>query len=620
MRFLQVIITMTLACLALAAPASAQVTVQAAVEQQEVFVGETFSLQIQIEGHDAPDEPDVSPLTDFTVEPRGGQQNSSESVSIVNGRMSRVSHRGYVFNYGLTPKKAGRLLIPALTVTIDKQPYQTQAIPILVKKPVETNDFKLRLNLEKFRVYAGEPVALTVTWYIGKDVNGFNLSLPLLTDPRFSISEGPNAITNAAQSNVVRIPVAGGEILAAKANGVLDGQNYLTVSFSKMLAVKESGALTLPQATITCQSLSRTRPSGRDPFSGLVPDDLFGRSRQVYRTEVVPSNEPTLEVLPLPAEGRPADFNGLVGSYSLAVTATPTKVKVGDPITLTVQIAGPAVAGASLPSLEQALGPNDFKVPGEMAPGEGSAILKTFTQTVRARHSGVRQVPSLRLSYFNPASASYETAASQPVALEVAEARMVTAQDAEGEVPGAPAKKELKAVKGGINFNYEGPEVLANQRPIGAMKLEALWCAMLALPPAFFALFMAGLLMVRYGRKDPEGRAARLAYRRLIAALDGLEGQGGVTTGYQTMGLAMREYLGAKLRCNSASLTYADVEPLLARAGASSECLSRLRQVMEQCEAYEYAGSSAGVGDLVHLGDLARQVVAELERIKGRPL
>lgn len=596
-------------------PAWAEISVQAAVDQQEVFVGETFTFQVQVEGDDSPPEPDVSAITDFQVEPRGGQQNSSESVSIVNGRMSRVSHRGYVFTYGLTPKREGRLRIPPLSLNIGQQSYQTQAVSILVKKPVETSDLKLRQSLDKSRVYVGEPLALTVTWYIGKDVNGFTFNLPILDDPRFTIGEGEGAVLDPKQGNVVRIPVAGGEILAEKSTGVLDGQNFLTVSFGKMLIAKQAGVLTLPQATVSCQALSGQRRAARDPFSGMFPDDIFGRSRQVFRTEVVPSNEPVLEVLPLPEEGRPADFSGLVGSYSLAVTAVPTKVKVGDPITLTVQIAGPAAASASLPALGDSLGQDDFKVPSEIAPGEGNTVLKTFTQTVRARHAGVRLVPALHLSYFNPASGRYETAASQPVALEVMDAKIVTAQDAEGETSGAAVKKDLKAVKGGINYNYEGPELLVNQTPSGVLSLNRVWYALLALPPCLFLVIFLSSLVVRHGRKDPAGRAARQANRRLRVALDSLAVDTVQASGYQQMGLAIREYLGAKLRRNPASLTYADVEQQLRMIGIGAEGMGRLRQVMEQCAAYEYAGgASVGPGDLLRLRDLLLQVVAELEQ------
>ena len=42
----------------------------------------------------------------------------------------------------------------------------------------------------------------------------------------------------------------------------------------------------------------------------------------------------------MPAEGAPANFNGAVGDYTMTVTAGPTNVAVGDPITVRVQISG----------------------------------------------------------------------------------------------------------------------------------------------------------------------------------------------------------------------------------------------------------------------------------------
>jgi len=599
-----------------AGTAWAEISIQAAVDQDEVYVGQTFTLQVQVEGNDSPGEPDLTPLVDFTVEPRGGQQNSSESVSIVNGRMSRVSHHGYVFNYGLTPKRAGRLVIPSLAVVIDKQTYRTQPVRIQVKQPEESDDFKLRLTLGKERAYAGEPVPITVTWYIGKDVNGFTFNLPFLSDPRFTITGGDEAKGPAQgqkQGNLIRIPAPGGDIVAEKGNGVLDGENYLTVSFARTLIAKEPGQITLPQATVSCQAVSGYRQGGgRDPFSGMLPDDFFGRSRQVLRTVVVPSNQPVLEVLPLPAEGRPADFSGLVGEYSLAVTASPTKVKVGDPITLTVQVAGPSVAGAALPSLAEGLGLNDFKVPEEMAPGEGSAVLKTFTQTIRVRHSGVRQIPSLRLTFFNPASGRYDSAVSQPVPLEVAESRVVTAQDAEGATAVGPEKKAIETVQDGISYNYEGTEVLAVQVPVGAAAISGWWLVILLLPPGVFSLILAGTLLIRYGRKDPAGRAARQAQRQFQAAVAEIGNGVGPVVFFEALGLALREYLGAKLRRNPAALTYGDVEPQLAGLGAGPDLLTRLRQVMEQCEAWQYAGAGA-YGDTSQLREMAVRVVDELE-------
>jgi len=136
--------------------------VDAAVESTTVFSGEAFVFQIQVSGSENPEKPDLAGLTDFFVEYRGGQQNSSRSMTIVNGQVKQTVRRAYFFSYQLKPRRAGRLVIPAITVHADGLSDQTEPVVITVKKPAETDDFKLRLSLSKQQSYIGEPLTLVV--------------------------------------------------------------------------------------------------------------------------------------------------------------------------------------------------------------------------------------------------------------------------------------------------------------------------------------------------------------------------------------------------------------------------------------------------------------------------
>src|SRR5262249_56847351 len=62
-----------------------------------------------------------------------------------------------------------------------------------------------------------------------------------------------------------------------------------------------------------------------------------------------------LDVLPLPEQGKPADFSGAVGRFSLDVRGAPLDVTAGDPVTMTYTLRGdgdlssvapPAIAGS----------------------------------------------------------------------------------------------------------------------------------------------------------------------------------------------------------------------------------------------------------------------------------
>jgi hypothetical protein len=119
----------------------APISVQAQVDKQKVSVGESFVLQIKIDGDDSPAEPDLSGLQDFTVQPKGGGQNNRESITIINGRVNRISEHGYVFQYLLTPKRDGMLTIPAIEIIAGGKTLLTQPVPIRVSKPLATDEF-----------------------------------------------------------------------------------------------------------------------------------------------------------------------------------------------------------------------------------------------------------------------------------------------------------------------------------------------------------------------------------------------------------------------------------------------------------------------------------------------
>ncbi len=574
-------------------PVHAAVTVSAVVDHQRVYVGESFVLQIQVEGNDSPTAPDLAALSGFTVTPQGGQKNNSTSVSIMNGHVTRVTRSGYIFNYTLTPPTAGHLIIPDLEIKVDGVSYFTLPITIEVMPPHETKDFKLRIGLEKGHCYIGEPIKLTVTWYVGKDVKGFNFNLPIMSDKRFSIRPDTTAPTKADQKNLLTIPLTNGTVVARKGNGSLKGRDFLTVSFSQILVPLVSGQLALPVATVSAHVLATRQPRGNlnNPFGSFFNDNFFGHSQDIYRTMVVPSKALTLEVLPLPQKGQPSNFNGLVGDYSLLVSASPTKVKVGDPITLTIQVAGDYTDNVTLPPLPKQLPTRNFKVPNEMAPGVGQGMLKTFTQTVRIRRPGVKEIPPLSLSFFNVKSGQYETVYSKTVAMQVSGNKIITASDAEGETNFTVTKRGLHAVKGGINYNYEDADVLVNHDQYGGEPNQSSIVLLVGLPPVICLLLFMGLQINQRRHRNPLQRRSRKAYKILQTALHALQEEPTVSRqSYEGLGLALHSYLAAKLALNPAVLTYSEVEIALRNEGITPTLMSQLQELLAQCEAGQYAG------------------------------
>ena len=132
-----------LLALSAAAPLPAQqqqpLQARAAVESPRVYVGQGFILQIQVEGADEPEAVDMGAIErDFIIQEAGGSSNNSTSLTVVNGRISRIVRRGYTFNYRLAARHRGTFVIPPLTVRHEGRSARTQPLEIFVQPPRKT--------------------------------------------------------------------------------------------------------------------------------------------------------------------------------------------------------------------------------------------------------------------------------------------------------------------------------------------------------------------------------------------------------------------------------------------------------------------------------------------------
>ncbi len=571
----------------------------AAVEKQEVFIGESFVFQVQVSGSENPEKPDLSHVEDFTVVFQGGQQNSSRSVTIVNGRVVQDVKEGYFFSYQLTPRRTGRLVIPSIIVRADGNTTRTESIIITAKKPVETDDFKLRLELSKSHCYVGEPVTLTVTWYIGKDVQDFNFTLPVINDDTFAFAD-PKVDTRSGKK-LYRIRLGDQEVLGEKSQGKIDNREYATITFKKILIPKQAGPVTIEPATVACNALvgykKQRRGFNNDFFSDFFKDDFFGRGqRGVYKTIVVPSNPLELKVLDLPEEGRPHNYSGHVGQYEIQAAATPTEVNVGDPITLTISLSGPEyLENVRLPALgRQTDMVKMFKIPKERASGEISGQKKVFTQTIRALSPDVREIPAIELPYFDTRSQKYRVARTQPIPVNVKKTRIITALDAEGmDAQQMVSGAEIESWSQGIAFNYEDMGAIKNQHAGFVSGLRSLlWISLIVGPPFLYGILFCSLVISRRKNADLAGLKAKKAYKILVKNLREAEDKDSSHKIAIAVLEAFRQYLGDKLGMPKGALTFKDVKTPLADKGFTEETLARLKDLFEKCEASSYAGDA----------------------------
>lgn len=611
-----VVLWLAVACILTVRPArAADVDVKVGIDKTTVYVGEPVRMEITITGSDQKPEIDTSAVKSFRVMKETGSANNSTSITIINGRRYERASRTYVTHILFIPEREGRFTIPALPVKVAGKRIKTDPFDVTVQKPEETDDVKLRLSVSKTTCYEGEQLRLRLTWYLRdtlRGVEGYQFLAPLLDDPDFKTIES-HPFEQSITGKPVDVTISGQALHGRRGGDVIGRMQYTTISFERILVPLKPGRIELPMAVVRCNAVVGYRSDRR----GMFNDSFFQLGRRpILKYFVVPSNRPVLNVLPLPAKGRPAAFSGIVGSLKVRAEASPVRVNVGDPITLTLTLTGlPAFDYVKIPPLaEDASLSRDFKIPAEAAAGSIEQNKKTFTQTIRARRADIARIPSIEIPYFDPDKRRYAVASTEPIPIEVAAVKKVTVGDLVGMGPQA-SRSDIESLSGGIAQNYYDPSVLW-RRPAGASDLigSPVWLIVLLGLPCVYIVLLVGLTIHRWRNRDT---AAVRARRAASGFHEGLARAVEMPAAERVDALQdrFRDYLGGKFKTNATAMTAGELEGLLAAEGVPKELATRAGDVQRELEAAVYAGGSLESDEaLARVVDEMRQIVKEIEK------
>jgi hypothetical protein len=159
-------------------------------------------------------------------------------------------------------------------------------------------------------------------------------------------------------------------------------------------------------------------PGGRD-FGGQqdyqVSFDVFRNERRT-----VPVKPAHLEVSPLPMDGRPADFTGLIGPVALTANLDRARIAAGEGSALSVTISGRQVDLATAPQPQFPAGLQAYPAPAPVITKDADGIpTKTWHWDLVPTAPGDLVIPALDIGYFDPGSRSYRQATTAPLTLSV---------------------------------------------------------------------------------------------------------------------------------------------------------------------------------------------------------
>jgi hypothetical protein len=448
----------------------------------------------------------------------------------------------------------------------------------------------MRLSLAKTNFYIGEVTTANIKIYLRDDVQ--NHSQPQITSlPTDGFSAGKGTYQNAYSEQI-------------------GNRVYTVIPASIALTATKTGTARVGPVTGNIVVVLPSSNRGGDPFFRQFFNT--GEQKQVtLATETL-----NVESLPLPAESVPPNFNGAVGDYTMTVTAGPTNVAVGDPITVRVQISGHGALDAlTLPDQPawrdfKAYPPTqNIKTTDQL----GIEGVKTFEQIVTPQNTDVHELPAFSFSFFDPGAKTYRTLTQSPVQLAVhsggtTPAPMIAAtKTANSQTPAPQDLLPIKEQSGALT--PARPPLLTRPVFLAAQSLPVL---------AWLAAF------VWRKRTDSLANNPRLRRQRRVAGLvqSGLDDLRQFATEnnsdefFATLFRLLQEQLGERLDCPASSITEAVIDERLVPLGTPELTLAGLRELFQLCNQARYAPMRTS-GELAAVIPQFENAVRELQNVKA---
>jgi hypothetical protein len=508
----------------------------------------------------------------------------------------------YFFTYQVTPERSGPLTLAGFNVSINGQSTTVPPVTLAVTEAKPQPWVQMRLSLSDPTPEPGEEVQLHVdlliqraqVTYGGKAYAYLPVSKVALTLPQLDGVKGiepARPLDQVVQENAIEPGKHGFRVNSYPTevklenepgdanNPALDPGRYrrrLTIP----LRVRDGGQVTLAAAH-----------AAGDVF---VP---AGGNRGQWEQFVTASEPLTFTTLDLRRRAdRPRDFTGAVGEVRVTAQASQTDMPAGTPFTLTVRLEGRgSVTSTGPPDLEgRPEFANNFRVRHEDTHTVNGSQ-RQFTYTLRPLSAGVKEVPPVPVSYFDPKANKFGTVHSEAIPLHVSAAQNATpdAQPAQ-PVPEPPPQR---------------PDVEPAPQSAPGFDSPITWIETGLAAALVTCLAAWGVSRVHRSRKPlaiPVSPPTALPITRPAA-----QAPLPPSPTFATVRTTLQEFLRRHFHLPSGEVTAADAEACLRRGGVPEGLARSFAALLDTCETAEFAPGvvNASPGGL---DDYSRQLTAQI--------
>ena len=589
--------------------------------KQVVSVNETFTLvytlNAQGSGFQGPRIQGFGVLS-------GPNTSTSSSIRAVNGRTTMTIT--YSFTYLLQANREGAFDIPAATVTANGKQVTSNIVNIKVVKGSAasgtagqsagnqnrnsglrsggesgtTNDVYVKAFASNSNPLQGEGIVVTYKVFTKVPIAQINIS-------KLSSFSGFWSQNLMKENDKLQ-----------QTTQVIDGEQYVVADIRKIaLFPLKSGSLVIDPLELSCvaQVRRQTKTKTGDPFFDDFFNDSFFNSGVANVEKNLKSNPVTVNVRPLPNEGKPADFSGAVGSFTFHTEIDKTRLKTNEAVTLKCTISGRG--NIQLIDKMNVTFPPDFeaydpKVTSNIqTSASGITGNQVFEYLLIPRKPGKFTIKPISFSYYDLDKKHYETLTSPEFTLDIEKG----SGEAGSMLSYSGANKEdIKYIGSDIRHIREG---IFELKPTGSKFFGSfLFWSFLLIPVLCFVVFLVLWQKMAARRSDTllmkNLRATKTARKRLQRA-EQFKKTSQQDEFYIAISQAIWGYLSDKFGIAVSELSIDSVHDALRQKNVE---VSLINQFIETLNNTEFARFSPGekTVNMERIYNEALEVISKMER------
>lgn len=557
----------------------------------KVALGQTTFLNISFSGDAIPSTlPSLPKIEGISIL----STNISTSTSITNEQANIEK----IFTYVIKPTQAGTFTLKEIQVGNKVLPTTTATLTVLeslgenADNPDQQPHIHMTLETPKKNIYVGEMVPLMIKLLVPEGA-----LLNVLTPHPLKVSDAFDELTFEAPEQITQL---------------INDYNYRIANWKTYIMPYKSGKYELEYKLVI--QVDRYNLAMQSSYlNSVITSSVFMPSKPIdlYTKPL------GLNILPLPQGGKPKDFTGAIGDFSLQGFALEaSKLSVGEPTTLTVKIQGKGnLDHISPPILKNT---NNWKVYNPKKniltkSNQNTSGVIEFKYIIIAQTESIKEAPVVTFNYFDPQKEQYYQLSTPPIKIEVTKSPSTAVREP------APMAYQNGTTNKSADPGQTSPKLLPNKLQI-RHKYTSLapifikkWFYIIQLLPATFIVFLFARKYRKikftqdkaYILKQESDKKVFQCLHKLRKAYTKKEEQAFYTAAAE----AISEITGQVHPSASAvTLTLEEIKDYYKAHGAPQELLTQVEHIFQTANVLKFSGISEN-------SSLTKQTLSQTEAL-----